>query len=230
MKRLVAGFLAIALLLVIAVQIFLPGLVSSFVARSVGDQIRAEQITANVTKTPALFMLDGKFDQVSITAVKAQIGRIVFQEMNITVLSAAVDMAALLLDRRLVLESAGEIELSGVITQEELARYLNANVKYVKNAAVTVRDGRVVIDAQMAIAGPFAIKVTLDGRIVGDDRQIRFVTEHFSLNDRLAGNISGALLTEIPLADLRQLPFEVGVREVVMEQGRVLVHMDNRSF
>jgi len=230
MKRWFAGLLAIGLLLVIAAQFLLPWLVSGFVARSVGDQIRAEQITAKVTKTPALLMLGGKFDEVAISAVKAQIGRIVFQEMSIVASAAAIDMTALLRDRRFVMESAGKIELSGVITQEELSRYLNANVKNVKNAVVTVRDGRVAIDAQLVIIGPIAVKVTLDGRIVGDDRQIRFVTEQFSLNDGLAGNISGALLTEIPLADLKQLPFAVGVREIVMEQGRIIVYMDSRSL
>jgi len=230
MKRLVAGLLAIALLLGMTAQFVLPWLISGFVARSVGDQIRAEQIIAKVTKTPAFLMLGGKFDEVAISAVKAQTDRLVFQEMNVAISAASIDMPALLLDRRFVMESAGKIELSGVITQEELSRYLNANAKNVKNAVVTVRDGRVAIDAQLVILGPVAVKVTLDGRIVGDDRQIRFVTEHFSLNDGLAGNISGALLTEIPLADLRKLPFAVGVREIVMEQGRIIVYMDSRSL
>jgi len=230
MKRLVAGLLAIALLLGMTAQFVLPWLISGFVARSVGDQIRAEQIIAKVTKTPAFLMLGGKFDEVAISAVKAQTDRLVFQEMNVAISAASIDMPALLLDRRFVMESAGKIELSGVITQEELSRYLNANAKNVKNAVVTVRDGRVAIDAQLVIFGPVAVKVTLDGRIVGDDRQIRFVTEHFSLNDGLAGNISGALLTEIPLADLKQLPFAVGVREIVMEQGRIIVYMDSRSL
>ncbi|MBP2640590.1 MAG: hypothetical protein H6Q66_1541 [Firmicutes bacterium] len=230
MRRWFAGLLALALLLGIAAQFVLPWLVSDFIARSVGNQMQTEQITAKVTKTPAFLMLGGTFDEVAISAVKAQTGRLVFQEMNVVISAASIDMPALLRDRRLVLSSAEKIELSGVITQEELSRYLNANVKYVKNAAVTVRDGRVAIDAQLVIIGPIAVKVNLDGRIVGDDRQIRFVTEHFSLNDGLAGNISGALLTEIPLADLRQLPFAVGVREIVMEQGRIIVYMDSRSL
>jgi len=230
MKRWFAGLLAIALLLGIAAQFVLPWLVSDFIARSVGDQMQSEQITAKVTKNPAFLMLNGKFDEVAISAVKAQTGRLVFQEMDVAISAASIDMPALFLDRRLVLASAGKIELSGVITQEELSRYLNANVKYVKNAVVTVRDGRVVIDAQLVVIGPVVLKVTLDGRIVGDDRQIRFVTEKFSLDDRLSGNISGALLTEIPLADLRKLPFAVGVREIVMEQGRIVVYMDSQSL
>ena len=230
MKRLLAGILVIFILLAAAAQLFLPELVSNLIVRSVNNQIRAEQISAKATKNPALFMLDGRFDELTVSAAKAQVGRIVFQEMNVVVSNAAVDVPELLRDRRFVLKSSGKIELSGVITQEELSRYLNANVKHIKNAVVTVRDGRVWIDAQLSVAVPIALKVSLDGRIVADDRQIRFVTEHFHLNDRLGGNISGALLTEIPLADLRQLPFAVGVSDIAMDQGKVIIHMDSRSF
>ena len=43
------------------------------------------------------------------------------------------------------------------------------------------------------------------------------------------GNIGGSLLTEIPLVDLNKLPFHVSVRDIVMENGKVILYLDNRS-
>jgi hypothetical protein len=229
-RRIVVGLLGVGLVLAVVAQLVLPALIGSFVARGIGGKIPAESITAKVTKVPAIAMLDGKFATVAVAAVNATVGKIVFRDLNISLEEAQLDMGALLGERRLALQSVRNVDLSGSITQEELTRYLQANVRGVKDAVVTVDSGRVTIEARLALGGPLALTVRLEGKVAGSGQQIKFVTDRFLLNNMLTGNISGSPLTEIPLVDLRNLPFAVGVREIAMEKGQVTVYTYSRSL
>lgn len=175
-------------------------------------------------------MLDGKFDNVVVSAVQANVGKVIFSDLSITLQDAALDMGVLLRDHRLVLKSVEKVELSGSITQEELARFLKANVKGVKEAVVTVDNGRVAVQANLSFGGPLSFAVQLDGRVVGIGQDIKFVTDRFQLNNVLTASIGGSMFTEVPIVDLRNLPFAVGVREIRMEKGKVAVYTDSASL
>jgi hypothetical protein len=233
MRRIMLGLLGGILLLAVIAQFLLPALISSLVARGIGEKIPAEAITAKLTKVPAVAMLDGKFDEVTVAAVNATVGKIIFRDLNITLQDAVLDMAILFREHRLVVQSVRNVELSGSITQEELARYLKANVKGLKDAVVIVDNGKVTVDAHLSFGGSISLAVMLEGKIVGSGQQIKFVTDRFQLNNMLTGsigNIGANTLTEIQLVDLRNLPFAVGVREIAMEKGNIAVYTDSRSL
>jgi hypothetical protein len=129
----------------------------------------------------------------------------------------------------LVLKKAADIDLTAVISQEELARYLNRDVKGVKNATVTVSPEKVTVGGEVSLAGMVRTTMNLEGRIVADGQQIKLITRRIGVTQSALGNISGSAVTEIPLVDLNKAPFPVSLREVVMEPGRVTVRADNRT-
>lgn len=226
--------LSIVLIIILAVftasEFLLPRMVGSLVAKGMSQAVGSEQVTARVEKTPALLVFGGQFDSVSIRAVDARIdNKIVFAELDTVLQDVALDMGALMNRRTVVVKSVRDIDLTAVITQEELGRYLNQAVKGVKNAVVTVSGGKVQVKGNFVVGGIASVAVGLDGKIVGDGQRIKFVTERFLLNNSMVGNIGGTVLTEIPLVDLKKLPFGVGVRTITMEDGRVTIFADNRS-
>lgn len=226
-RRLVIG-LGIVCLLLAASQLLLPPVVGGIVAQGMVSLAGTENVAVEVETRPAVSMLGGKFDKITLAAQQAKTGNLVFSELNAVLQDVQLDMQTLLSRRLVAIKSVGEVELSAAFDEAELARFLNQTVKGIKNATVTITPEKVQASSNFAFGGFAHVAVTLEGQIVGDGQKIKFVTDRFLLNNNLVGNIGGAVLTEIPLVDLGRLPFNVRAREVVLEPGRVVIYTDNR--
>jgi hypothetical protein len=228
-RRLALVILAVAVLSAAAAELLLPEVVSKTVAQGMSNLLGSSETMVKVEKRPAILMLGGEFDSIHLSATNANVDKISFSEMQADLKNVQLDMSELLNHKAVRLKSVGEINLTAAVTQEELARFLNQNVKGIKNAKVTIDNGKVQVSSAFAL-GPIAtIAITLEGKIVEDGQKIKFATERFLLNNTVVGNIGGVALTEIPLLDLKKLPFGVTVRDVVMEKGKVVVYADNRG-
>ncbi len=228
MKRMKIIVIAIVALIA-AGELFMPWLVGSLIARGMSGATGSDRVTAQVAKRPALLMFDGRFDSVRIHAYDSKVDKIVFAELDATLKDVALDMPVLITQRKVAVKGVRDIDLTAVITQEELSRFLNQSVKGVKNAKVVIESGKVNVTAGFLLGQIASIAITLEGKVVGDGHRIKFVTDRFLLNNTAVGNIGGSVLTEIPLVDLRKLPFGVKAKSVVMDAGRITIVADNRS-
>jgi hypothetical protein len=217
------------LALAVAGEFAMPWLVGGLVARGMSGATGSDKVTAQVPKRPAVLMLDGRFDSVDIRAQDARVDKITFARLDAALKDVALDMPVLLGQRRVAVKTVRDIDLTAVITQEELSRYINQSVKGIKNAQVTVGSGGVKVGANFALGQIASLAIALDGKVVGDGHRIKFVTERFLLNNTAVGNIGGSVLTEIPLVDLRKLPFGVKARQVTMDNGRITIMADNKN-
>jgi hypothetical protein len=218
----------VVVLIAVAGELLLPMILSDIVAKGMMGVVGSEQVTATLTKRPALLMLGGKFDMITVNAQQAKADKLIFSEMGITLKDVQLDMGTLLSRRVVAFQSVGDVTIRGTVTQEELARYLNQTVKGVKNAVVDISSDKIKASSSFALGGFANVAVSLEGKIVSDGQKLKFVTDKFLLNNRMTGNLGGALLTEIPLVDLNKLPFHVNVRDIVMENGKVILYLDNR--
>jgi len=228
MKRL-SIIILILLALAVAGEFAMPWLVGSLIARGMTGATGSDDVTARVAKTPAILMLDGRFDSLLIRARHAKVDKIVFAQLDAALSDVALDMPVLLNSRRVAVKTVRDIDVTAVITQEELSRFLNQSVKGIKNAQVNIDGGGVKVSANFALGPIASLAIVLDGKIVGDGHIIKFVTNRFLLNNTAVGNIGGAVLTEIPLVDLRKLPFGVKARQVAAGEGKITIIADNRS-
>ncbi len=228
MNRMKIIILALIALIVVG-EIAMPSLVGVLIARGMSGATGSDRVTAEVAKRPALLMFDGRFDSVRIHAYDSKVDKIVFAELDATLKDVALDMPTLISQRKVAVKGVRDIDLTAVITQEELSRFLNQSVKGVKNAKVTIESGKVNVSASFLLGQIASIAIALEGKVVGDGHRIKFVTERFLLNNNAVGNIGGAVLTEIPLVDLRKLPFGVKARSVVTDAGRITIAADNKT-
>ena len=227
-KRLFLG-LVFVLILAAASELLLPVVLSNVMSQGMMSLTGSDRVVAKLTKKPAVFMLGGQFDTIQIKAEHAKIDKIIFSEMNIALTNVQLDMGKLISSRVVDLQSVDNIDITAVVAQDELARYLNQTVKGVKNAVVVITPEKVKASSIFAIGGFANVAVSLEGRIVSDGQKFKFVTDRFLINNAITGNIGGSLLSEIPLVDVNKLPFNVNVRDIVMENGKVTLYLDNRS-
>lgn len=227
-KRLLAVILLVFMLFA-ASELFLPMVMSNALNQGLMNLAGSERASTTLSTRPALFMLGGKFDTIHVMANRAKIDKITFTELNIALSNAQLDMGKLWSSRVVELKSVDQVDITAVIGQEELARHLNQSVKGIKNAGVVITPDKVKASGTYAIGGFANVAVSLEGKIVSDSQKIKFVADRFLINNMTTGNIGGSLVTEIPLVDLNKLPFHVGVRDIVMENGKVSLYLDNRS-
>lgn len=227
-KRLIY-VLAFVLVLGFASQILLPAILSEIVAQGMISQTGSDNVTAKVEKRPALSMLTGSFDKITLSAANARVDKITFSDFKATLTDVQLDMNTLLSKRLVAMKSVGTIDVAATITEAELARYINQSVKGVKNAVVTINPDKVQATSSLAFGSFATVNVTIEGKIVVDSQKIKFVTERFMLNNTPVGSIGGMTLTEIPLVETKKLPFNVTVREIVAEKGQVVIYADNKT-
>jgi len=214
--------------LLVSSEVLLPLVISQIVNQGMMSLTGSSHVSSKLNKTPGFLMLGGSFDTIHMVATQAKFDKITFTEMNIALTKAQLNMGKLFTSREVELQSVTDVDIIVVMRQDDLAQCLNQTVKGVKNAVVTITSDQVKASSTFAIGGFANVDVGLEGRIVGDGQKIKFVTEKFLINNRASGNIAGTLLTEIPLLDLNKLPFHVGVRDIVMENGKVSIYLDNR--
>lgn len=227
MKRLLSILFLLLVVAFAAAETVLPRLVGDAVAQGMRAATGSNQVTAAVQKRPALFMLGGAFDKITVTALEAKIDKLTFRELRAVLTDVQLDRDKLWA-RQAAVERVRDVELTATITQEELARYLNQTVKGVHNATVAVTPGKMQVTTTYSLGGLASMAIALEGKVASDGQRIKFVTERFFLNNMPVGGTGGSVLAEIPLLDLKKLPFGVTVRDIVMENGQVTISADNR--
>ncbi|MPM92145.1 hypothetical protein SDC9_139280 [bioreactor metagenome] len=229
MPRRLLYLVAFILALAVATQIILPAIISEIVAQGMVSQTGSDDVSVKVERWPALLMLGGSFDQIRMSAANAKTDKITFSELTATLDDVQLDMNTLLSKRQITMKSVGNVEVAATISEAELARYINQTVKGVKNAVVKITPDKVQATSTLSFGGFATVTVTIDGKIAVDSQRIKFVTERFMLNNSPVGSIGGMALTEIPLVEHKKLPFNVSVREIATENGRIVIHADNRA-
>lgn len=227
-KRLLMFFLAIALLGAVAAEFILPQATSLAVAQGMTELVGSSEIKAQVIKRPAVAMVTGSFDQITVDAANAKIDKIIFRQLKAELKDVQLDRQRLYLNRQAVIEQVGEVNVLAVLTQEEVARYLNQQVKGVKNATVSIDQGKMTAQSSFVLGGFATVAVGLEGRVIQDGQIVKFVTDRFLLNNSPVGSIGGIGLAEIPLLDMKKLPFGVTVRDIMLEQGKLTLHANNK--
>lgn len=220
----VLGFFVLVL---VALEIFLPLFVSTLLAQGMARLTGVDRASVSVSKRPAVLMLGGAFDRVVVNADHIKTDKIILRDFRAELQDVQLDMGTLLTRKAVVLQSLGTATVQAAVTQEELASYLNSSVRGIKNAKVTIVPGKMEAAADFSLGGFANISLVLQGRVIGDEQKIKFVTERLLVNGLASGNITLGTLAEIPIADLKKLPFNVHIRDVTMDVGRVVIHADN---
>lgn len=227
LKRFGFVFVVLALILFFS-QFLLPIAIADILGDAMATATRAEKTDAQVEKMPALLMLAGNFDHVRVHAEAAKTDKITFDRFDVEMKQVKIDMYALVRTRKLEEVSAQSVKVEAVVSENELAHAINKSVKGAKDAKVSITPEKVTAEGVVSIGGVINAKVRLEGKIVSQDGKILLQTENFQINHGVVGKLGGKMMTDLVLVDLVELPFHVTVKNITLEQGRAVIHADNR--
>lgn len=230
LKRLIL-ILIVVFALFLGAEAFLPKFLSEAVAQGLSAATNSREMSVKLEKSPAVYMLAGRFDHIVADVAEAKIDKIVVHAMHLSLDDVELDGGKLFSERKIAVQKAGDIKLSAVITQEALANYLNTSVKGIHDATVTITPEKTLVGSQWTIGGLAKIDVKLEGKIINDKQKIKFIPDRFLINSSSVNTSSlfgGTLLSEIAVLDSDKLPFGVVVRDIIMQNGQVIINADNK--
>lgn len=190
--------------------------------RSLNRALHTQSVTAQVDALPALSLLNGAADEITLMGKKVPVGRLVCEEVTAELSDVKIDTAHLLQDGKVLLHHVGDAHLTATVTEQELADALRHSVKQLDEPTVVITPKGIEASGAYAI-GKTSAKIALTGRITHRENKIFFVSEQVQLQYGARGNFSADLKTEVELAELKGLPFAVRITEIRPTDGRILL-------
>ena len=221
--------LGIFIILVVGIsQIFLPALFANRLTAAMQTRLQTEQVVASVEQSPAFTMLLGRFDTIDIKAENAVLNKVQFDELDLHVNKAQLDLQQILFAQSFSVQTAQEISLKGVLSEEQLAAALSQKESKLQDVKVQVTPDQIHIQGGIPLLGK-SISVTVEGRLLVDQNRILFRMEKVDIKNALLGKMGANLFNDLVLVDLNKLPFDVMLTKIEQEDGKVVITADNHK-
>lgn len=231
LKRLLVVVLLLAVVLVGASELVLPGLVSRQLASGLQETFgTGESMTVKLRSFPALRMLTGHLDQINVVSSNVPAGSLNLDNLSVTMTDVSVNMRDLLAKKGLTVTHASGAKVVITIGEASLQRYLLEGVD-------TLGEPRVLINDAMEISGYLTVVgkkvlVTFGGRFaLKDDHWVSFTFDRAKVGDvEVPEAFVGTLLTllgspELGL-DLSKFPLPLKGTAVRQEPGKLIIEAE----
>jgi len=221
--------LGIFIILLIGIsQMFLPALFANRLTAAMQTRLQTEQVVSNVEQSPAFMMLLGRFNTIDIKAENAALNKVQFDELDLHVNKAQLDLQQILFAQHFSIQNAEEISLKGVLSEQQLAAALSQKENKLQDVKVQVTPEKIHIQGGIALLGK-SISVTVEGRLIMDQNRILFRMEKVDIKNALLGKMGSNLFNDLVLVDLNKLPFDVRLTKIEQEDGKVIITADNHK-
>jgi len=207
---------------------FLPALLANRLTAAMQNRLQTEQVVASVEQSPAFTMLLGRFDTIDIKAENAVLNKVQFDELDLHVNKAQLDLPQILFDQHFSVQTAQEISLKGVLSEQQLAAALSQKENKLQDVKVQVTPDKIHIQGGISLLGK-SISVTVEGRLLMDQNRILFRMEKVDIKNALLGKMGSNLFNDLVLVDLNKLPFDVMLTKVEQEDGKVVITANNHK-
>lgn len=226
MKKYIALFSVLAVCLLL-VQSSLPSMANGLIKGAIVSASEADNVIVETRKTPAIMMLLGRFDAVDVSVQGLKAGKVKFESFDVAIDNLHIDIGEVLLHRQLSVKSMDSAKLRASFAEADLAVLLKQSVHGLDSATVRILPDGVKVAGEFNLGGLFKTLVEIDGSILEQDNVILFRTGHFSVAQGSLGRFGGSLATDIVLVDLKELPFDVAVKNIVLRDGSAEVYADS---
>lgn len=204
-------------------QLLLPGIIGGNLANRIKEAARAENVTANVRAMPGFMLLAGQMDNLDVVVDNAWLGDIQVSRLTLHGENLQVDYSALDSRDGSAIQSADNLELTGVITQQALQDMLVKKMEKVDNLHVQMDADKISATGQVKLLGRMA-DITLEGKVLPENGELYFHMTRLDIRNAVLGQaVLGNFFGDILIFDLYNSPIRAEIDDVQQQAGQVTI-------
>ena len=204
-------------------QLLLPGIISGNLANRIKEAARAENVTANVRAMPGFMLLAGQMDNLDVVVDNAWLGDIQVSRLSLDGENLQLDYSALDSRDGSAIQSADNLELTGVITQQALQDMLVKKMEKVDNLHVQMDTDKISATGQVKLLGRMA-DITLEGKVLPENGGLYFHMTRLDIRNAVLGQaVLGNFFGDILIFDLYNSPIRAEIDDVQQQAGQVTI-------
>lgn len=204
-------------------QLLLPGIVGGNLANRIKEAARAENVTANVRAMPGFMLLAGQMDNLDVVVDNAWLGDIKVSRLTLHGENLQVNYSALDSRDGSAIQSADNLELIGVITQQALQDMLVKKMEKVDNLHVQMNADKISATGQVKLLGRMA-DITLEGKVLPENGGLYFHMTRLDIRNAVLGQaVLGNFFGDILIFDLYNSPIRAEIDDVQQQAGQVTI-------
>lgn len=204
-------------------QLLLPGIIGGNLANRIKEAARAENVTANVRAMPGFMLLAGQMDNLDVVVDNAWLGDIQVSRLTLHGENLQVDYSALDSRDGSAIQSADNLELTGVITQQALQEMLVKKMEKVDNLHVQMDADKISATGQVKLLGRMA-DITLEGKVLPENGGLYFHMTRLDIRNAVLGQaVLGNFFGDILIFDLYNSPIRAEIDDVQQQAGKVTI-------
>ena len=204
-------------------QLLLPGIIGGNLANRIKEAARAENVTANVRAMPGFMLLAGQMNNLDVVVDNAWLGDIQVSRLTLHGKNLQVDYSALDSRDGSAIQSADNLELTGVITQQALQDMLVKKMEKVDNLHVQMDTDKISATGQVKLLGRMA-DITLEGKVLPENGGLYFHMTRLDIRNAVLGQaVLGNFFGDILIFDLYNSPIRAEIDDVQQQAGQVTI-------
>lgn len=223
MRKLLIGLILVVVIALTGATYILPTYISNQISGRIERSLQTDSVNANIETSPSFMMLFGQVDNIDIEATNIKLDKVNLNELSLKGENIEISVQDLLLARRLVINSADNLIITGLIDENNLAQLLAKEVDKISDIAVKITPDNVEATGKISFLGQEAT-INVKGIIVVEGKNLLFRITDANTENRLFGKIGISFTKDIFLVSTDKLPLE-GAKFTRVEQqnGQVLI-------
>ncbi len=223
MRKLRIIIVAVLIVLIGFGTVLLPSIISSQIESRLAQKIQSDAITAEVNTSPDFMLLFGQVDTINISADNIILDKIKLKNLTLNGQDVQISVADLLLARRLVVNSAQDLTITGIIDENNLTELLNEKVDKISDIQAKISPDGVEATGKISFLGQKA-SVHVKGHVLVEGTDLIFRITDADTQSSLFGKIGLSFTKDIPIANSSSLPLEgMQFTNVEQQNGQVLI-------
>lgn len=223
MQKLLMGLILVIIIALAGVTYLLPSYISNQISGRIAKNLQTETVEAQVETTPNFMLLLGQIDNINIKTTNIKLDKVTLNELSLQGKNVEISVQDLLLARRLVVNSAEQLTIAGIIDEVNLTRLLSEEVDKFDDVVVKINPENIKATGKISFFGQEAI-VDVQGIIVLDGKNIMLRITDASTKNNLLGKIGISFTKDIFLFSADKLPLQnAKFTKVEQQNGQILI-------
>ena len=226
MKKILAFFGILIVLLLVLAQVVLPQILTQVIKLTASDAV-----SLSLQSTPRFMIAAGRVDEVNCEVAHGKIGELDADSLSLNADKIQVDMPAILFGlkdgKKLavdeVLKSVGNVEMRGIITEGNLKDFLTKKFSQIEKLEMKMTPETINAQATARVFGR-AADVDLDGIVIADGGDLYFRATRLNIHNALLRHVQlDSFFTDMKIVDSAQLPLDLQFTGVELQDGQAVL-------